>query len=357
MRFVRERIAAIEGYVPGEQPTDPNVIKLNTNENPYPPSPRVMETIAGIRPDKLRRYPDPLGQSFRQAAAEVFQVRPEMVICGNGMDDVLNLAVRAFSGPEAGIVYPVPTYTLYAVLAQIQGSPVQEVPFGPDYALPLEELLAADGRLMFLANPNSPSGTFVPKEQVEALARRFRGVLVVDEAYVDFADEDCLDLARRYENVLVCRTLSKGYSLAGLRFGFGVGHPELIAGLMKVKDSYNVDAISIEAATAAIRDADHARRNCERVRAERERLTAELRGLGMVVWPSQANFVLARIQTPPAREVYESLKQRGILVRYFDCPGLADKLRITVGTQAQNDALLGALGEILGREPDARSRS
>ncbi len=348
MSFVRERIAALEGYLSGEQPVDPDVVKLNTNENPYPPSPRVMQAIATVTPDMLRRYPDPLADRFRQAAAETFGVTPEMVICGNGMDDILNLAVRAFSGPDAKLVYPTPTYTLYAVLAQIQASIVQEVPFGTDYELPFDQLAAADGRVTFLANPNSPSGTFVPARQVEELARQLSGVLVIDEAYVDFAEENCMALTRRHGNVLVFRTLSKGYSLAGIRFGFGVGHPDLIAGLMKVKDSYNIDAIAIEAATAAVRDAKYSRENCAKVRAERERLRRGLQERGFKVLPSQANFVLARIGRPSAQKVYESLKDRKILVRYFNGPGLADKLRITVGTPEQNDVLLSSLGEIVG---------
>jgi histidinol-phosphate aminotransferase len=348
MSYFRKHIDALDGYVPGEQPTEPGgVIKLNTNENPYPPSPRVLEAIKAVTPDQLRRYPDPMGNRFRDAAAEVFGVRRDMIICGNGMDDILNLAVRAFSGPEAKLVYPTPTYTLYAVLARIEASMVEEVPFGANYELPLDGLVAADGSVTVLANPNSPSGTFVSKAKVADLARRLRGVLVVDEAYVDFADENCLSLAREQENVLVFRTLSKGYSLAGVRFGFGVGHPALIEGLVKVKDSYNVDVVSLAAATAAIRDQQYAQGNWEKVRRERMRVTADLRKLGFSVFDSQSNFLLARTTRRPARELYESLKARKILIRYFDYPGLSDKLRITVGRPEENEALLTALGELL----------
>ena len=346
MGYFLPRIEMMDGYTPGEQPTEPGVVKLNTNENPYPPSPHVLEAIARVTGEQLRRYPDPMGNLFRDTAARMFGVAREMVICGNGMDDLLNIAVRAFSGPEAKLVYPTPTYTLYAVLANIQASMVKEVPFGPNYELPIDEIVAERGRVTYLANPNAPSGTLVPSEQVAALAKRLDGVLCVDEAYVDFSDEDCMHLAKRFDNVLVMRTLSKGYSLAGLRFGFAVGHADLIAGLLKVKDSYNVDAVAIAAAAAAIRDVDYARSTWEKVRAERVRLAAALAALDMPALPSQANFLLARPSWAPARQVYESLKDRRILVRYFSYPRVSDCLRITVGTPEQNDTLLAALTEL-----------
>ncbi len=345
--YFRANIEAMDGYVPGEQPTDPKVVKLNTNENPYPPSPRVMEAIARVTPDQLRRYPHPLGEMFRQTAAKVFSVRPEQIICGNGMDDLLNLVVRAFTGPEAALVYPVPTYSLYPCLARIQTAPVREIPWGPDYALPLRALVEARGGATILANPNAPTGTFTPIEQVAALADALDGVLCVDEAYVDFAEANCLELARSRPNVLVMRTLSKGYSLAGLRFGFAVGDERLISGLMKVKDSYNVDAIAIVAAAAAVADQDYHRQNRQKVIAERERLAKALATLGLPVLPSQSNFLFARATRPPAERLYESLKARGILVRYFNHEGTRDFLRITVGTPEQNDTLIAALKELV----------
>ncbi|NLX14516.1 MAG: histidinol-phosphate transaminase [Phycisphaerales bacterium] len=346
--YFRANVEAMDGYVPGEQPTDPAVIKLNTNENPYPPSPRVMEAIAQVTPDQLRRYPHPLGERFRRTAAEVFAVRPEQIICGNGMDDILNLVVRAFTGPEAALVYPVPTYSLYPCLAQIQEAVVREIPWGPNGALPLDALVEARGRLTILANPNAPTGIFTPVEQVAALADALDGVLCVDEAYVDFAESNCLELARTRPNVLVMRTLSKGYSLAGLRFGFAVGDERLIAGLMKIKDSYNVDAVAIVAAAAAVADQDYHRQIREKVIIERQRLTRALIGLGLPPLPSQSNFLFLQVSHPPAARVYESLKARGILVRYFNIEGIRDFLRITVGTPEQNDALIAALKELIG---------
>jgi len=356
MSYFRPNIEAMDGYTPGEQPTEPDVIKLNTNENPYPPSPRVLEAISRITPEQLRRYPDPLGNVFRDAAARVFGVSREMILCGNGMDDILNITVRALSGPEAKLVYPTPTYTLYAVLANIQASLVKEIPFGPNYELPLDAIVAERGRVTYLANPNAPSGTMVPPEEVADLARRLDGVLCVDEAYVDFAETNCLRLAVQMPNVLVMRTLSKGYSLAGLRFGFAVGHPDLIRGLMKVKDSYNVDAIAIHAAAAAIEDQDYARGTWERVRAERRRLTDALAALDMPALASQSNFLLARPAWSSARQIYESLKARKILVRYFDYPRVSDCLRITVGTPEQNDRLLEALKALKAQATVAEGR-
>jgi len=347
MTYFRENIEAMKGYVPGEQPDDPAIIKLNTNENPYPPSPRVMETIAALQPEYLRRYPDPVANPFRDTAAKVFGVSRDQVICGNGMDDILNMTVRAFSGPEAALVYPTPTYTLYAVLAHIQASVVREVDWEPNYTLPFDALVKARGRVTYLANPNSPTGTFVPVAEVAKLADALNGVLCVDEAYVDFACEDCMELARTCPNVLVMRTLSKGYSLAGLRFGFAVGHADLIAGLMKVKDSYNVDAVAIPAASAALADQDYREQIRQKVMAERKRLAAALDKLSLPCLPSQANFLLAQATSPTARKLYESLKARRILVRYFNSPGLNDKLRITVGTPEQNEALLAALTELI----------
>jgi histidinol-phosphate aminotransferase len=347
MSYFRQNIEAMEGYVPGEQPDDPSIIKLNTNENPYPPSPRVMQAIAAIDPEQLRRYPNPLGNKFRDTAADLFGVDQNHVICGNGMDDILNMTVRAFSGPEAALAYPVPTYTLYAVLANIQASMVKEVPWPKDYSLPLDALVKANGRVTYLANPNAPTGTLIPLDQVSELASRLKGVLCIDEAYVDFAENDCMSLVREHRNVLVMRTMSKGYSLAGLRFGFAVGQPDLIAGLMKVKDSYNVDAIAIEAAAAALADRAYHEDVRSKVIAERERLALALDRLAMPSLPSQANFLFAKAERPGAAELYESLKARRILVRYFQSPGIDDRIRITVGTPEQNDALLAALRELL----------
>jgi histidinol-phosphate aminotransferase len=331
-------------YVPGEQPgPGERVIKLNTNENPFPPSPRVVDAIRTLDPEHLRRYPSPKADAFRAVAARVHGVSPDMILAGNGSDEILAIVMRTFLGPGETLAYPDPTYSLYPVLAEGSENRVRTVTWEPNWQLPIDALLATGARAIFFANPNAPTGTVVKKARVRDLANAFDGLLLVDEAYVDFADESCLDLVRDLPNVVLCRTFSKGYSLAGLRFGYAIAAPAVVAEMMKVKDSYNCDAISILAATAALEDQDYARRSWQAVRAERSRLTSEMGKRGYDVIPSQANFVLVGCPDGNAADVYQRLKSQGILVRFFDKPGLSDKLRITIGTTAQNDAVLRAM--------------
>ena len=351
MGYLRKNIELMAGYTPGEQPAaGERVIKLNTNENPYPPSPRVLEALRSLDPERLRRYPDPMADRVRDLVGRMFGVGRAGVLCGNGSDELLTLVVRAFVGEGQAMVYPVPTYSLYPVLAEIQGARAVEVPTLEDFALPVVALRETRARIMILCNPNAPTGVFTPPEVVGELAARFDGV--VDEAYVDFAPTDCMRLARERPNVLVLRTLSKSYSLAGLRFGYAVGAVELIQGLEKVKDSYNVDAVSIELALAALGDQAWMRANVEKIRSERARLSAalaELPGLGFGVTPSEANFILAAVPGGNGEAWYKNLKARGILVRWWNLPRLADKLRITVGSPAENDALLAAVRDMVKR--------
>ena len=341
---VRPNVSQMAPYVPGEQPAPgERVIKLNTNENPFPPSPRVLEAIRNTDGETLRRYPSPKADAFRATAAAVHGVAADMILAGNGSDEILAIAVRTFLGPGDVLAYPDPTYSLYPVLAASSDNRVVTVPWQPGWELPNAGLLATGARAIFFANPNAPTGTLVRPARVRELAVAFDGLLLVDEAYVDFADESCLDLVRELPNVMICRTFSKGYSLAGLRFGYAIAAPALVSEMSKVKDSYNCDAISILAATAALADQAYARGTWQAVRAERSRLAAELGQRGWDVIPSQTNFLLATCPGGAAAAIYRALKAQGILVRHFDKPGLADKLRITVGTAAQNDALLAAL--------------
>jgi histidinol-phosphate aminotransferase len=343
-KFVRPTVRQMDGYTPGEQPAPgERVVKLNTNENPFPPSPKVMQAIREIEPESLRRYPSPTAERFREAAARALRVTPDMIIPGNGSDDVLAVALATFLSPGDVLAYPDPTYSLYPVLAELDEVKVAPVPWAHGWALPIEPLLATKARAIFLANPNAPSGTFVPCQQIGQLANAFSGVVLVDEAYVDFADENCLHLVRDYENVVLTRTLSKAYSLAGLRFGFGVARPDVIAEMNKARDSYPCDSVSIAAATAALEDHEYAAKTWKYVREERQRLVEELERIGWGVLPSQANFILVTVPRGRAREAYLGLKQQGILVRYFDKPGLSDKLRITIGTSQENNALLGGI--------------
>jgi len=347
MTYIRPHIDAMAGYVPGEQPgPGERVVKLNTNENPYPPSPRVLDVLRETDWSLLRKYPDPMANAVRRIVAERFDVPPERVLCGNGSDELLTLCLRAFVGEGERVAYPTPTYSLYPVLAEIQGARVVEVPTGPDFAVPLDDLATADARLLFLCNPNAPTGVHMPDQDVLDLADRFDGVLVVDEAYADFGPGSVIPAVEGCDNVLVLRTLSKSYSLAGLRFGYAVGPVGLVAGLAKCKDSYNCDAVSIEAAGAALRDRAWMLANVERVRDERGRLTDALAERGFGVTPSEANFVLARPPGGEAAALYDGLKDRGILVRYWNRPRLDDKVRITVGTPEENDALLAAIDVI-----------
>jgi len=345
MSYLRRPIDEMAAYTPGEQPAEgERVVKLNTNENPYPPSPRVLETLRALDPSRLRRYPNPMADKVRDLVAGLFGVGRENVVCANGSDELLSLVMRAFVGEGDAVAWPTPTYSLYPVLARVQAAEAVEVPTREDFSVAVEALAAARAKALLLCNPNAPTGVLTPPDAVDALAARFNGVVVVDEAYVDFADAHCMGLATRRPNVLVLRTLSKSYSLAGLRFGYAVGPADLIEGLVKVKDSYNCDAVSIELAAAALADPAWMQTNADRIRAERTRLSERLAALGFAVTPSQANFLLARVPAGgDGRPWYEALKARGILVRYWNLPRLADRLRITVGTPQENDALLAAL--------------
>ena len=346
MSYFRQNIEAVNGYEPGFQPRATEVLKLNTNENPYPPSPAVMKVLAEISAEKLRRYPDPVGNEFREAAADVDGVDPENIMCCNGGDDLLTIAFRAFCDESRPVAYPVPTYSLYPVLAKLQDAGVIEIPFDSEFNLP-PKLAKTDAALTIVCNPNAPSGSFVSVGELASLADELSGILLVDEAYADFADENCAAMVKDFDNVIVLRSMSKGYSLAGIRFGYAIGPGELIAGLRQVKDSYNVDAVAIALATAAIKDQDYFRQATENVKKARELLILQLRDLKFNVPASHTNFVLAETGNCPANEIYDKLVQQNIFVRYFDLPGLADKLRITVGTTEQNDRLILALKEIL----------
>jgi histidinol-phosphate aminotransferase len=320
------------------------VIKLNTNENPYPCSPKVNEAIKQAVDRGLQRYPDPTAASFRHRAAEVLGVDPDWILCGNGSDDLLTILTRAFV-PQGGLLrLPYPSYVLYKTLAQIQGAQAEECPFDTHWQ-PGEEYLAARPGLglAYLPNPNSPTGTVVSPERLLEIAQQLPCPLVIDEAYVDFADTHCVELVKQSEKVIVTRTLSKSYALAGLRFGYLVAQPQIVAELAKVKDSYNCDALSIAGATAAIDDQIWLNGNRAKVIDTRERLTAGLTGLGFEVIPSQANFVWCTLAGHDHKTLYEALKAQGILVRYMNYARWQDGLRISVGTQEQIEALLAIL--------------
>jgi histidinol-phosphate aminotransferase len=353
----RRNIAALAGYVPGEQPQDNHTIKLNTNENPYPPSPRVCAALKKSVDSSLRLYPDPLSNRLRAVAAEVYGVRPENILAGNGSDEILSLIMRSFVGPNDQIAFPVPTYSLYDTLVAIQDGQSVAIDYPSDFAVP-EEMFSQTAALTLLCNPNSPSGTLVSLPEIERLARSVSGVLVIDEAYIDFAEHEgvsAIPLTRSFPNVVVLRTFSKAFSLAGMRIGLAFASADLIAGMLKVKDSYNLNRLSIVAATAALKDLPWMNRNVRRIQRSRKKLIAGLMKLNYTVYPSEANFVLAQRPDEDLRVVYESLKAAKILVRYFDMPRLRDCLRITVGTPQEIKTLLGAL-EMIHRQPEVRDQ-
>lgn len=339
-------------YTPGEQPRGGTFIKLNTNENPYPPSPRVFEALhAALTGDRLRKYPDPVGMHFRQTAGRVLGVDPDGILIGNGSDDILTILTRSFV-PEGGlIVSPTPSYLLYHTLANLQGARFMTVPFTAGWKLP-DPWPSLNADLTFLANPNSPSGTTLAVSEIDLVRANREGPLIVDEAYADFAECNSLELVKRgVKDIIITRSFSKSYSLAGIRFGFAVGEPELIQQLYKVKDSYNCDALSLIAVAAAIGDQDYFRTIRERILATRGRMEKALTDLGFMVCPSQANFVWCRRTDRPVKPIYEELKKRNILVRYMNYEGYGDGLRISVGTDEEVDRLLVELTMIIGERP------
>ena len=356
--LVRPLVRRLHAYVPGEQPKVKGLIKLNTNENPYPPSPKVLSAVASAVDGRLRLYPDPTAQPLRERLARLHGCSPDQIIVGNGSDELLALGVRAFVEPSAPAMTPddtasrnrvqylSPSYSLYPVLAETHGAITHPVPLLPDFGLPSVANLQSGGlwdfraALTFVTTPNAPSGRGYSSQELDALCAAMKGVVVLDEAYVDFAEENALELCLKHPHVLVSRSFSKAYSLCFQRVGYWVGHAELIAALHRIRDSYNVNGLGQVAALATLGDLPHYRRNFRRIIASRARLGRELAGLGWQVLPSQTNFLLVRPPGPPARQWLEALRQRKILVRWFASPGLEAFLRITIGSEEEVDTLL-----------------
>jgi histidinol-phosphate aminotransferase len=356
MAYERSAIQRMHGYTPGKQPSDPDTVKLNTNENPYPPSPAVFEVLHSIGPELLRRYPEPLAQEFREEASRLHGVHADQIVAVNGGDELLRLAVTTFVEPGKPIGILSPSYSLYPVLAAIHDSPIVTVPAEADYSVPksLAARMNDEGvNLTFLVNPHAPSGQLTNAEGIAALASELEGVLLVDEAYVDFVDpelgHDLLPLLAAHDNLLLLRTLSKGYSLAGLRYGYGIGCAGIIAPLLrKTRDSFNVDVIAQRVARAALHDQAHAKQSWERVREERTRVHTALHALGFKAPTSQSNFLLASVPSgADPLHLQRELEASGILVRYFAEPRLDGALRITIGTPEQNNRLLATLARLL----------
>jgi len=348
-RYWSPQVHDLKPYVPGEQPRMQNLVKLNTNENPFGPSPRVLEAIRAELNDSLRLYPDPEGEELRRTIAAYYDVAPEEVFLGNGSDEVLAHIFYGLLRQDAPVLFPDITYSFYPVYCGLYGIEGRPVPLTESFEISPDDYCQPNGGIIF-PNPNAPTGRFLPLDQVEAIVRANpERVVVVDEAYVDFGGESAIPLTRQYPNLLICQTLSKARSLAGLRVGFAIGHADLIEALNRVKNSFNsypLDRLALAGAKAAFEDEDWFRRCCDLVIRERGRVTAELEKQGFEVLPSRANFVFARHPEHAGADLARRLRQQGIIVRHFDKPRIHEFLRITIGTPEQNDALLRGLQDL-----------
>lgn len=349
MKHLRPNISAMQGYVPGFQPEDiASWIKLNTNENPYPPSPKVREAILaelGSDGASLRTYPSASSQKLREVAGELYGFDPSWIIMANGSDEVLNNLIRACAGQGQEIGYVHPSYSYYSTLAEIQGATV--CTYGLSDTGTIEAFPEYyDGKVFFLTTPNSPLGFAFPLDYVEELAQNCGGILVIDEAYADFAESNALSLVKKYDNVVVTRTLSKSYALAGMRLGLAIARPEIIAALDKIRDHYNLDRLAQAACIAALQDQPYFRESCRKIIETREWFSRELTAIGYTVIPSQGNFVFASPPDKNGKRVYDGLFARKILVRLLSDPLLAHGLRISIGTREEMEATVTAMAEI-----------
>lgn len=345
--LLRESVSRMHGYVPGEQPTDPQIVKLNTNENPYPPSPVVAQLLQNLVVGSLRFYPDPVCHSLRHSLAKLHGCSPNQILIGNGSDELLALCFRAFVERDALVGYFTPSYSLYPVLAAIENLTTYEVPLTRRFGW--KDPDPSHASLFVVTNPNAPTSLLFSREDVASFCKRASGVVVIDEAYVDFAPDHCMDLALDLPNVLVTRTVSKSYSLAGIRVGYVVGPQPLIDALYKIKDSYNVNTLSQTVAQAAMEDRDYFSTMIERIVATRTRTAMALQQQGFEVADSATNFLWVRPSARPARELVERLRESKLLVRYFPGNATCEYIRITIGTDEQMERLLEAIQEITHR--------
>lgn len=350
-RFLSPEAARLAPYTPGEQPRDQQYIKLNTNESPFPPSPAVAKAVAGADAQALQLYSDPTCAALHRAIARYYGLKEENVLAGNGSDEILAFAFRAFCGQGKSVAYADVTYGFYQAQTALFGLEATRVPLREDFSLRVEDYMAFPGTV-FIANPNAPTGLALPPGDIRRLLESDRNrVVVVDEAYVDFGAESCVPLIAEYDNLLVVQTMSKSRSLAGGRVGFALGSPELIQGLNRVKYSfnpYNVNRLSMAAAVAAMEDTDYFTRCCAAIRENRVWSASALEDLGFFVLPSAANFLFAKPPRLGGQALYQGLKARGILVRWFDGPRTRDFVRITVGSRQQMEALVAAAADLLG---------
>ncbi|NBQ31371.1 MAG: histidinol-phosphate transaminase [Proteobacteria bacterium] len=346
--LVRPSVQALKPYVPGEQPQGAGWIKLNTNENWFV-SPSVLAAVAAAATHDLRRYPDPVCTDLRVKLSARYGIDSQQIICGNGSDELLTMLIRAIAGEGDRIAFTDPSYSLYETLSHIQNAAPVPVPLGDGWQLPVQELVAVNAPLTFITTPHAPSGTAFRLSDLEAIAAGCAGVVVFDEAYVDFGGDTSIPLLERYPNVVVLRTMSKAFGLAGMRLGYAFGSRELIGALYRIKDSYNVDLLTQVAGCAALDAWDEYARVNQETAVRRDRVAAELhRRFGWRVWPSATNFILVEVDDADASEIVTRLKTEQILVRYFPRPRLDRSMRISVGSDAEMDLLLAALDKVVG---------
>lgn len=352
-KFWNQKTRELTPYVPGEQPKDgQKLIKLNTNECPYPPSPAVAEVLKNFDPASLRLYPNADGYGARKAFADRNGLSAEQVFAGNGSDEVLAIAFQTFFGGDSPILFPQISYSFYPVYCELYGIAFRQVPMKEDFSIPVEEFLRPCGGVV-LANPNAPTTLFLGKEEIIRILKAHPDqVVIIDEAYVDFGGESMLGLIHEYDNLLVVQTLSKSRGLAGLRVGFAAGHKDLIAGLDRVKNSFNsytLDRLAIACAEASLRDEKYFRQTVRKMMNTRERIVPKLKEMGFQVLDSKANFIFATRPGTDAASLFSYLKEQGILVRYFKQPGIDQYLRISIGTDGEMDALLSAVSQFLSK--------
>lgn len=350
-KYTRKNIAGMEGYVPGEQPKDRRYIKLNANENAYPPSPRVGEALAAFAADRLRVYPDPVANDLRREAAQLASLPDEnWVICGNGSDDLLTIGIRTFVDQGGTLASFDPSYSLYPILAEIQGADCAFIPLTETFEMPEDSLdQAAGASVFFIVRPNAPTANSFPMAHVREICRHFDGVVWIDEAYADFAEDNCLGLVKEFSNVVVSRTFSKSYSMAAARLGLAFANPAMIEQMLKVRDSYNVGILPQIAGLAALRDQDHMRDITGKIKANRQWLSDQLSALGFIILPSQTNFILC--QPPrPALDYFQAMREEGILIRYFSGERTRKYVRITIGDENECQAVVTATTRILNRK-------
>ena len=349
-KYWSHRIQNLVPYTPGEQPKGRVFIKLNTNENPYPPSPAVIEAIRGVEESALRLYPDPEATDLRQAIAEYHGLKPEQVFCGNGSDEVLGLCFYAFFTPGKTVVFPDITYSFYPVYTELFGLDYQQIPLNDDFTLPVEKFLGGNGGAV-ICNPNAPTGRALPLSEIRRILDANPDVVVlVDEAYADFGAQSAVELINEYPNLVVVCTLSKSRSLAGMRIGYALGNADLIAGVNCVKNSFNsypLDRLALAAGEAAIRDVDYFELTRNKVMQTRERTTRRLRELGFLVHESSANFIFISHPNKSGEALQQGLRERGVLVRWFNKPRISQYLRVSIGTDEEMEAMCAACEAIL----------